>query len=387
MNNFGKLLRHFRLQSSDPINMERRLSQERLGELLGKELGGGFSGAAISDWERGISKIHADHRPVLLSLLKILARQGGIKTISDANDILEAGNYRSLNPSEIQVIFPQDDTSSISQSPLTSLKNRHWIISSVIEKILYFLSEEELRALLANAEEGPSPSWPRKVVTFLNKVLSVPTGLSVLKLAAWVWIFFLCWYSLGPSLEIPFASQDEAKLAITFYSGGSFVIPLLVGVQTTTKDTEFWRRLNLANSSVTRLYTYQGSYVGFHLGYFTIFFTRLFMFYFHLTAAKWLGLIAVMFLLIVCYAGARLVPYNLWQAYGRLKLADGRIFFFFVLLGPIWGFMLFDLHTILLTPTTGVLAFFVATTIFALSTAWRHRRKKSVLQHNKDSEF
>jgi transcriptional regulator with XRE-family HTH domain len=84
----------------------RRLSQERLGELLGRELGiGSYSGAAVSDWENGKSKIHADDRSLLISLIKILVNGGGCKTVEDANELLRLGNYRSLDESETVTVF------------------------------------------------------------------------------------------------------------------------------------------------------------------------------------------------------------------------------------------------------------------------------------------
>ncbi len=70
-------------------------------------MGGHYTGAAVSDWEHGKSKIDASHRLVLTSLIKILKRHGGIKTLADANLLLESGNYRPLNDSEKKEIFPE----------------------------------------------------------------------------------------------------------------------------------------------------------------------------------------------------------------------------------------------------------------------------------------
>jgi len=44
----------------DTEHVQRRLSQQRLGELLRLEFGGGSSGADVKAWERGLGKIHAD---------------------------------------------------------------------------------------------------------------------------------------------------------------------------------------------------------------------------------------------------------------------------------------------------------------------------------------
>jgi len=106
MEKFGELLRNFRQRCKDADHPEHGLSQDRFGQLVGAELGiDGYSGAAVSDWERGKSKIHADQRKVLISLIKVLHRQNGIRTLSEANQLLNTGNYRDLDVDEAQQIF------------------------------------------------------------------------------------------------------------------------------------------------------------------------------------------------------------------------------------------------------------------------------------------
>ncbi|MGZ9221714.1 MAG: helix-turn-helix domain-containing protein, partial [Anaerolineales bacterium] len=106
MTTFGETLRAFRQASNDPDRFNRRLTQQRLGKLLGDEMGDyGFSGTAISDWERGESKISAEDRNVLIALIKVLYRSGGLRTLDDANHLLKAGKYRDLVVNETQEIF------------------------------------------------------------------------------------------------------------------------------------------------------------------------------------------------------------------------------------------------------------------------------------------
>ncbi len=105
MRDFGQYLRLFRRQSRDP---ERGglLTQERLGELIGLILGdSGYSGAAVSDWERGKSKIHQDDRAVLTAIIQVLHQCGGIQTVEESSNMLRSGNYRALNESEREQIF------------------------------------------------------------------------------------------------------------------------------------------------------------------------------------------------------------------------------------------------------------------------------------------
>jgi hypothetical protein len=107
MENFGTLLRRFRKRCKNPDDQEQLLSQAKLGELVG-----GFSGASISDWERGVTNIHADQLPLLLSIIRVLQKWGGMNNPTEANTLLSAGNYRSLSPEEIDSIF----TGSISSA-------------------------------------------------------------------------------------------------------------------------------------------------------------------------------------------------------------------------------------------------------------------------------
>ncbi|MGD2048303.1 MAG: helix-turn-helix transcriptional regulator, partial [Chloroflexota bacterium] len=97
MTSFGQFLRFYRRRCQDP-QRGGLLTQERLGELLGIALGdAGYSGAAVSDWERDKSKINVDDRLVLVNLVGILHKCGGLGTLADADKMLQAGNYRGLN--------------------------------------------------------------------------------------------------------------------------------------------------------------------------------------------------------------------------------------------------------------------------------------------------
>lgn len=116
MSTFGQLLRQYRRQCADPLR-GGMLTQARLGELLGDELGhAGYSGAAVSDWERDKSKIHADDRPVLVALTAVLHHCGGLETVDAANSFLTAGNYRALDDSELADLFPTTVTSPVAPS-------------------------------------------------------------------------------------------------------------------------------------------------------------------------------------------------------------------------------------------------------------------------------
>lgn len=97
MTTFGHQLRIYRKQCHDSLR-GGTLTQVRLGELLGDELGdAGYSGAAVSDWERDQSKINADDRLVLVSLIAVLKRGGGLHTLEEANQFLRSGNFTTVH--------------------------------------------------------------------------------------------------------------------------------------------------------------------------------------------------------------------------------------------------------------------------------------------------
>jgi hypothetical protein len=56
MNEFGKTLRKLRQRSNDPDNLDRRLSQERFGDLIGRQLGAlqGYSDAIKIDDDNSV---------------------------------------------------------------------------------------------------------------------------------------------------------------------------------------------------------------------------------------------------------------------------------------------------------------------------------------------
>lgn len=106
MRAFGELLRQYRRQCRDPQS-GKPLTQERLAERLSVicEIDG-YSGATISNWERGKNQIRRDDRLVLVGLIQALHESGGLLTAADADRLLLAGNYRPLDATERGQINP-----------------------------------------------------------------------------------------------------------------------------------------------------------------------------------------------------------------------------------------------------------------------------------------
>jgi hypothetical protein len=370
---FGKQLRAFRLQCHDPVS-RKPLSQQRLGELLGEELGAGFSGAAVSDWERGASKIHVDDRLVLISLLKVLNKTGGLKTLLEANTLLETGNYRALNLNEKQQVFPKETLLSSSPSPVDDAGEQKTVPNPSPYSI-FFTSPNEFQNLVNEAQAGPSPAWPRVAMALLRRASDQVSVLSVFRALLWFWIWVAAYVMLSPSLYGSFDSRETVIVFIVEYVCASLLLPPCVGLLTNTKDNPFWRQDETVSPLMLRLYTYQGAYIGFHLGYFIIFAIRLLMYFLQVRFSVLIQFMLVGSPLVMSYVSSQVVPYNLWRAYGRLRFSDGAIFFVFIPLGFLWGWFLFEFHPLLTSPTTGIIVVLAAITLLVSMMTAQYRRK------------
>ena len=366
--NFGSQLRLFRQQTLTP-KKHKPLTQQQLGELLGIELAdGGFSGAAVSDWERNNSKINADQRLVLLSLIKVLKQYGGIKSSIDANALLEAGNYRSLNQQEKSDIFPEEPSEQPSaDTPQAS--NFLFFLESV-----HLISPAELQQMFIAEKQGPSPAYPRFLVSLINKSFSQITSIHVFKAVLWVWICFFAYLLIVPSLNWSPAAGTNPLQAVGLYAIGSLILPMFVGAMTNTDNNIFWKEQDLPNPAILRLYIHQGAFVGFHVGYFFVFLFSFLSSILDIQPSGFINLVKTTFPIAIAYVSAQLVPYNLWLAYKRLDLRDGGIFFFFAILGPIWGVFFLEFYKTLTSGFMGTITLLIAITIVV----WLQTRKDPI---------
>jgi hypothetical protein len=372
MTKFGEQLRKFRQQCNDSHSPHGKLTQEKFGELVGRELGIRYSGAAISDWERGVSKIHADQRGVLISILKVLHHWGGIKTLMECNQLLEAGNYRALDTKESNQIFSEIlDGMGIAQSTPAEASSPS-LIPFLLENI-FSISESELKMLIAKTEEDPPPAWPRVLAAFIRKA-SDNWSLSINGIM-WIWLWLITWWLIAPSLQLPFADRDAALVAMGKYAVGTLIVPLFIGLLVNTKDNDYWKRQNKARPLLVRLYTYQGAGIGFNLGYFLLFPFALLRYYFHFGSSAWIEIAAAALGLVLGNMGAHVVPFNLWRAYSRLALKDGRIFFVIALLGPLWAVFFLEYYPLLLAPVWGIVIILLALTTVVIIAARQSRKQ------------
>ncbi|MCI0397266.1 MAG: ATP-binding protein [Chloroflexi bacterium] len=106
VNTFGALLAKYRRQCTDLLR-GGMLTQERLAELLEQEAKvAGYSPVRVSNWERGQETIRHDNRELLVGLVYVFHRCGGLYSLDEANGLLFAGGYRQLDEVEIQRVAP-----------------------------------------------------------------------------------------------------------------------------------------------------------------------------------------------------------------------------------------------------------------------------------------
>jgi hypothetical protein len=300
-----------------------------------------------------------------------LHKYGGVKVLADANQLLEMGNYRALNKEEARQVFGEmQPAASVEQSVPDQGTSKSF--SSLLLEKFFFPTDAELRSLLAKAEEGPPPSWPRVLAGLMRKT-SEQIFLSP-KTVLWIGIWWIAWWLTAPSLRWPFVDRDAAFQAIAMYVAATLFVPLLIGMLIDTKHNEYWKAQGLADSALLRLYTYQGAGIGFNLGYFFVFPLVLVTYYLNLESSTWPALVAVTLGLILGNMSARVVPHNLWLAYGRLRLADGAIFFIMAFLGPLWGIFFLEYYPVLLRPIWGSTIILVALLLFITFTVQQSKR-------------
>ncbi|MCI0580965.1 MAG: hypothetical protein L0332_21665 [Chloroflexi bacterium] len=312
---------------------------------------------------------------MLVALVRVLHDYGGLKSAAEANALLEAGNYRALNQVEQQIIFPGLEGGEKEAEP-EPLPDTPPSAESPWPRWLLDLREK----LRRRPEEGPLP----QPFALMLRGLGWPGGhcsrADVLQAVGWVTAWLLVWRLTFPFMDWPFADQPTALLAAFSYAGGSLVIPLLIGALTQTSKHPYWQAQDKAPHLMVRLYTYQGAYIGFQIGYLMVFFVALVLYYLDVrNVSPLVAGVAAAWPVVLGYIAARAVPSNLWRASNGLSWSDGGIFFIFIPLGPLWAWGFYAYHHQFLDLTLGPTTIILAIGALAAMMAWQHRRTGSSL--------
>jgi len=112
---FGEMLRYFRGQTIEK-GIGRPLSQERLAYHLSLKSGITITRNKENNWENGKTSPRPQlDRGLLTDMIAVLQKFRGIKTLDEANQLLEAGNYQPLTTEEVNQIHPEWNPSVIPQ--------------------------------------------------------------------------------------------------------------------------------------------------------------------------------------------------------------------------------------------------------------------------------
>ncbi|MCI0397268.1 MAG: hypothetical protein L0332_17775 [Chloroflexi bacterium] len=193
---FGALLRTYRRRCQDP-ERNGSLTQERLAEFLDTMAGlPNYSHVQVALWEKGTvpgSVIRQDNRQLLIGLIIVLYRCGGITTLDEANALLSAGDYRALNNEEIGQInqaWLPDETVKPGMAPL------HPAGQGVVIHD---------RSYAFTSTQSPSPGAPQDIHRrlwrrlCLRKEFSAETPRSPKSLISWPWMI----WQLGMYHQLP----------------------------------------------------------------------------------------------------------------------------------------------------------------------------------------
>jgi hypothetical protein len=357
---FGSLLRIYRGRSRHPIS-GKSLTQEQLGELIGNTVGTtAYSGTAVSDWERNRSHIHKDDRTVLLALVATLYQYGGITTIEEANTMLLAGNYRSLDQEETNILFQ-----------IKPSKTEHKQLFARGPILLELLKQ----TLMPNLPPPTRQNWSASLLSIMGWMGDKMNPWSAIRGFFWLlgWIFAV--QTLTPVLRL--FSKSELQIgAIGLYALGAFSLPWLVGGLIQTREDVFWRDQGLAKDWQVRAYTYLGAATGLHVGFTLLFMLGLVYYYASGEGlGAWASAILLILALVISAASAREVPFNQWRAFARVRLRDGAIFSVFIVFPFLFSFFWIVSYDVLLNRLIGPLVFSLAFLIIAWLSVHSSRNK------------
>jgi uncharacterized membrane protein YciS (DUF1049 family) len=309
-NSFGSLLRFYRHRSSDP-ETGRRLSQERLGILIGEKLGTRYTAQAVSDWERDQSQIHKDHRQVLVALIQILYDMNGISQPEEAERLLALGNYRGLTAAEYNQVFGPANP---------SFRGKY------------------------------QPSWFEKILIRLGDRIRDLTPLAYFKSITLILSWLTTWLGISPVMNI---TNDEQELlpAVVIFGLTSLIVPIGIA-WSTPKGKEPAEARPLALWVLRNI----GSSIGYMLGNLSI--LALALVAYHLQFYPWPRLVVLLLSLWPVLLGStsvRMVPHNYLVAYGRIKFQDFKGMLITFLLPFLISWSIYTFHALLLSKILGPL--------------------------------
>ena len=121
---FGDLLRFFRGQTVDK-GTGKPLSQDRFAYYLSEKTELPITRNRENNWENNKNQPHAQKdRDLLIAIVVILHKYRGIKTLEEANQLLEAGKYQLLTNAEVAEINPVWISAVVEEEKETNIEEK-----------------------------------------------------------------------------------------------------------------------------------------------------------------------------------------------------------------------------------------------------------------------
>jgi hypothetical protein len=304
----------------------------------------------------------------------VLHRCGGLPSPTEADTLLLAGEYSPLTETERRAVDLRWADPAHAPGPLPNGETR--LILQLLTEPLDQLAET-LQSWRTQATED---HWTGLALTAMRQVPQATSGTQIHRGVWWVVVWLLAWAWMWPALRWPFASAEALTTALGWSVVGGVLLPPLIAWRTRAQEGAFWRspQPEVARGAVS-VFTHQGAAVGFQVAYLLIVFVALVGHYFGVGPLPgWSGGIVSVIPIVLGYAAARQVPFNVWRAYKRLHLERGSLIplWAFVLVSPAWALFFFEYHAWLLHPLIGPLLLMVSLLLF---TGWTARQEKSSL--------
>lgn len=378
---FGSLLRKYRRQSHDPVT-GAQLTMQMVTTMLQDRMGASYTYQSVSNWERDKNQINKDDRSILIGLISLLHKCGGLKTLEDANLLLRAGNYRELDVGEVEKV------------------NRHWLaageyepnenppgkpLSIVVNVLIEWLAhpEQQIRQLVGIDGSGLPPDFTDFFVYSLNRFAQRWTAHKALFLIGRLLLIIATWYLTLPLLFWPLTTPMIS--AVLFVVGAIFIPASIAGLDW-LQERSFWLTVTTKNKQegVRYLFAYTGAVTSFQIAYFALLVINIFL---HDVSGHSLGSVWAIVqlslaagLVLMSYVGARQVPRSMWRAFGKLAFTEGdvSILIVFSLMGSLlaWGIVHY-VDDLLRYRFVGIAIILVAFGVVAGLTAWRERKTGS----------
>ncbi len=161
---FASLFKKYRLRSEIETLAE-------FGDLLAQE-GIVYENSIFTRWQNG-DRVPSD-RKVLLTIIKLFMRKGGIKTFNEANNLFEVLDMSTLKGNEIKDLPEKDLPISIMQSSLGGLIKDFRNQKNISQIELSYSLGLDNSSMLDSLENGKSKNKPdRKIIDKITSILGL----------------------------------------------------------------------------------------------------------------------------------------------------------------------------------------------------------------------